>query len=255
VKRDRYNTVTARRGFALLIPASANEAMGEATFHGGSDARVLVRSIEFQELRKLVGGMKGAWAEHFSALLALRGALEAVDEVQLHNAKERLANAIHSLERKRLRLSGFPGVSPEFAASNEQKDREWREHPLAFFFLTEPTSGVNEDAFVLFSHEVSRTDGLRRARIVLWWNDGRFVPAIYCDSSIAALYVHTFLIAPTGDIGYRVCPKCGSLFLQSRADQDYCAPAHREAHRVARWRAQQKQESAKAGEQREEEWH
>lgn len=223
--------------------------MGEATFEGRLGSHVAVRSIQFQELKLVVKAMKRAWARHFSALLALRGALESMDEVQLRHARERLSKAILMLERERPRRSGFSGESPEYAAEEEKMLREWQEHTLAFFFKTERMSGVNEDAFRLLSYEVSRVDGLRGARLVLWWKDGRFVPAIYCDCPMAALYVHTFLIAPAGDVGYRDCPKCGEPFQQKRADQDYCTPAHREAHRVARWRAR-KEDSADQGSKR-----
>ena len=70
------------------------------------------------------------------------------------------------------------------------------------------------------------------------------MPAIYCTDLDSAFYVHTFLIAPTGSIGYRMCPHCGEQFLQERSNQDYCIPAHREAHRVARWRDKQKGKSS-----------
>lgn len=69
-----------------------------------------------------------------------------------------------------------------------------------------------------------------------------------------ALYIHTFFIAPTR--GLRICPYDGEQFFQDRPNQEYCTPAHREAHRVkrARWRkkikeleAQQSQKGVKNG--------
>jgi hypothetical protein len=232
VTRDRNKTVT-QQSFALLIPASHSESMGEATFEVKSGPPKFIRAIDIKELKKVAGQMRGAQAEHFFSLLSLRGALEARDELQLRNAKERLAKAVSTLESERQHRR-------ESDAEREQRHREWVKHPLAFFFLLEQDFSVNEDAFRLFSHEVSRSDWPRDARIVLWWNAGSFRPAIYCENAVAALYIHTFFISPVGGPGFRSCPYDGEQFFQGRPNQEYCCPAHREAHRVARWRAQKK---------------
>lgn len=82
------------------------------------------------------------------------------------------------------------------------------------------------------------TDMLRNARLVIWFSDkdSRFLPAVYCADWKTAAFVMTFM----GRI--RVCPKCSILFVPSANNVNYCTPAHREAHRVERfrWRAQQK---------------
>ncbi len=103
-------------------------------------------------------------------------------------------------------------------------------------FCSGPKAGENPS--ILLSYEISqRVSGLLHAEIVLWWVDGTFRPAIYCSSKIAALYIHTFFVAPVGGLGFRICPYDGEQFFQDRPNQEYCCPAHREAHRVARWRA------------------
>jgi hypothetical protein len=92
--------------------------------------------------------------------------------------------------------------------------------------------------------------GLMNAQIVLWWMDGEFRPAIYCKDIESALYIHTFFIAPIGGLGFRICPYDGDQFFQQRPNQDYCCPAHREAHRVARFRNEKKLKMAKAKDNR-----
>jgi hypothetical protein len=81
-------------------------------------------------------------------------------------------------------------------------------------------------------------DMFQSARLVIWFSEkeGRFLPALYCPDWKTAAFVMTFL----GRI--RVCPKCSTIFIPSADNVDYCTPAHREAHRVARsrWRARQR---------------
>lgn len=77
------------------------------------------------------------------------------------------------------------------------------------------------------------TDG---ARIVLWFSEKNktFLPGIFCPDWKTAVFVHSVF----GRI--RSCPKCNTLFIPPKRDMLYCSPAHREAHRVARWRALKK---------------
>ena len=103
-----------------------------------------------------------------------------------------------------------------------------------------PGPRAQENASRLLSYAVSERVG--RARIVLWWAAGDFMPAIYCEDIKTCLYVHTFIIAPTGRIGWRICPHCSEPFFQKRPNQDYCRPAHRDTHRVARFRHKQNKE-------------
>jgi hypothetical protein len=77
------------------------------------------------------------------------------------------------------------------------------------------------------------TSALRDVRLVLWWyrKVKKFTAAIFCPDLNTALFFKGLL----GEI--RICPKCETLFVPSNLNTDYCSPAHREAHRVARWRA------------------
>lgn len=76
------------------------------------------------------------------------------------------------------------------------------------------------------------TSLLRSARLVAWHNR----PAILVEDLAAAPYVRYF-VRFKGERGLARCPQCGKWFVQSRPDQIYDTVAHREAHRVIRWRA------------------
>ncbi|MGO9325227.1 MAG: hypothetical protein ACLP07_11760 [Terracidiphilus sp.] len=240
MERVRYETVTRKESFAILIPASPEEASGEATFQMEFGGPQSVRAIRLQELKKTARELKGAAAAHFDALLALRGALETGDTLALAKAKERLERAY------RLREAENPPTDPE-------SDRQLGEVFAPFVGLSAkeslrylgglrsgPKAGENPSR--LFSYEVSQAVGalLQNAQIVLWWMDGAFRPAIYCPDPRTALYIHTFFIAPVSGLGFRICPYDGEQFFQDRPNQEYCCPAHREAHRVARFRNEKK---------------
>jgi hypothetical protein len=76
-----------------------------------------------------------------------------------------------------------------------------------------------------------------KAQLVMWHSESnwRFLPALYCPDRNTASVVATL----TKHL--RICPKCDAIFIPAADNVDYCSPAHREAHRVARsrWRKQQ----------------
>ncbi len=85
----------------------------------------------------------------------------------------------------------------------------------------------------------SVSEDAAQARLILRWTGKRFLPALLCPDIATALYVRALL----GFVGGRalvVCPKCSKPFVPKRSDQFYCSVAHREAHRVARWRGSKK---------------
>ena len=104
---------------------------------------------------------------------------------------------------------------------------------------------------------VSNTVGMW-PQVVLWWVDGKFV-AIDCigpnheHAMKIALYIHTFFLAPTGARGFRICPFDGEQFFQDKTNQEYCCPAHRDAHRVKRWRVAR--DASQNGRKSERKWH
>lgn len=241
VTRDQNKTVTKKENFALLVQAdSPAKAAGEATFLLGLGFRVFVRAATLDELKRTARKMPRPDGEQFSALLALRAALEARDEFAIARAKERVEHA-------RLKDSEYRWAA---AALKEGKRRmeelERLIDPLLDFVpeLRQITSESEQTPSRLLSAEVSRIVALR-AHTVLWAVNGILQPGIYCTDLKAALYIHTFFIAPTWGPGFRSCPYDGEQFFQKQTNQEYCCPAHRDAHRVARFRENQKR---KAGE-------
>lgn len=77
---------------------------------------------------------------------------------------------------------------------------------------------------------------LKSAQLVVWNYQGKPTLAIFCRNNVTALFVHLLLSRVSGR-GVAVCPQCGIPFVTKRPNQDYCSIKHREAHRVARWRA------------------
>ncbi|MGC2791706.1 MAG: hypothetical protein WA899_06790, partial [Candidatus Sulfotelmatobacter sp.] len=65
---------------------------------------------------------------------------------------------------------------------------------------------------------------------------GKPTLAIFCPSIVTALFAKLLLSRVSGK-GLAVCPQCGIPFVTKRPNQDYCSIKHREAHRVARYRA------------------
>jgi hypothetical protein len=240
MNRDQYKTVTSKESFALLIPAEKAEAEGEATFLMEFGGPRQVRAVRLEDLRKYAKALRGTAAAHFGALLALRGALESRDDLALATAMERMSRVYE------LRKAETP-VAPEL-------DRQLGEVFAPFVgmnaeesykYMAGQRSGLNagKNPTVLFSYEVSQAVGglLQNAQIVLWWMNGSFRQAIYCPDMKVALYIQTFFIAPVSGLGFRICPYDGEQFFQKQPNQDYCCPAHRDAHRVARFRAKKKE--------------
>jgi|GEM_PF-1763953 len=233
MKRDHNKTVTSKESFAILIQAaSTDEAMGEATFLSESMPGVVspvpVRPVTPKDLKSAATNLKGVDGKQFNALLALRRALEARDDLALADATERLEQVYQLRERELARHRKSP------------ESEETRRFLAELIESLRPGPKAKRNPARLLSLEVSRTVGLLNAQIVLWWAEERFIPAIFCLDVTTALYLHTFFIAPIGEIGFRICPHCHNQFFQDRPNQDYCCPAHREAHRVARFRNEKK---------------
>jgi hypothetical protein len=251
VTRDQYKTVTSKESFAILIPASEWEAEGEATFQMELGGPQHVRAATLKEMRKTAKELKGAIAAHFDALLAMRGALESRDELALSSAKDRLERAYGLWEAERpLR------PLPEEEESRRQLGEALASvvgmsatESLKHFEGLGPGPQAKADIHRLLSYEVSSWLGRLQTppNIVLWWMNGSFRPAIYCGDTKTALYVHTFFIAPVGGLGFRICPYDGKQFFQGRPNQEYCCPAHREAHRVARFRDNRRRNHGERG--------
>lgn len=84
------------------------------------------------------------------------------------------------------------------------------------------------------------TEGLDGVRLVLYVDQGQFVPALLCRHVGDAVFVRILLLEAGGEVINR-CVKCSAFFTSQRSTRRYCSPAHRDADRAARWRARKKQ--------------
>ncbi len=83
------------------------------------------------------------------------------------------------------------------------------------------------------------TDEMEQARLVLWWNKERFLPAIFCADLRTAVHVLSLPIF-SGGTGLAVCRRCQSLFVRARADKQHCSDKCQNSDKVARWRRKQR---------------
>jgi hypothetical protein len=254
VNRDRYKTVT---GFVLLVQASESDAIGEPTFLSELELSTGVRPISLEEIKREARQLKGVDSEHFNALLALRGALESQDNLALKRASERMEKVYRMREVAVSKYEDEGFFEPVGVKSYARILGQKPEYIGKYMQGKLPGPKAANDPARVLSYEVSvgvgsvtifnpahRRKSYEEPQIVLWWFEGAPRPAIYCRDARAALYIHTFFLAPAGALSFRICPYDGEQFFQERPNQDYCCVAHREAHRVARFRDNKKRKEA-----------
>ncbi len=241
-QRGRNNTVTAT--IPVLVDAKKGESGRPGTFMSPIQPTPLVRPFENSDFKRAMQRLPEVEKAHFLAVFALVDAVQKKDSLALRGAVERMKKAL-ALRRK---------VAQNLAV--EQSDEEKIQslyHSLGVLFglgtghqeeAKEIWDGVKlspreeKDAQSLLSRQISQE--LLGVQLVLWWTGQYFTPALYCPYPLSALYVQA-LHGITGKAkAFAGCPYCGNLFMQERTDQHYCCIAHREAHRVARWRARKK---------------
>lgn len=238
VQRFRINTVT---DFPVLIPSSSDQQEGVATFLSELGPLRPVRSLRNSDLQNAPRALNPSEANHFAAMMMLRKALGTrPDPLAMDRAKEllRVACELRRKQRDTMRPNASEWENSDFAkALQAMAGLSSSKEALEVYEGLRPGPRASADPRWLLSHEVSQALG--HARLVLWWNTERFLPAVYCPDLKTAFYARA-LLDIVGTKSFRVCTYCGDLFRQKRPDQDYCSIGHREAHRVARWRAKQK---------------
>jgi hypothetical protein len=243
VQRGKYNTVTSDFRLPVLIATTPDQQEGLATF----DQEVIpprpVRTLKDSDLKNANKYLTESDARHFGAVVALAQALRnPSDSIALEKARGALEKAYES--RRAEPTFGNP-PSLEFAEGLSRWSGLPPEEALEVWERKRPGPRAAADPRWLLSYEVSC--GLFFfARLVLWWTGDRFTPAIMCEDIKTAFYVRALLSAVRGK-GLHICPHCNDPFLQQRPDQNYCSIAHREAHRVARWRAVKAKKSKEKG--------
>ena len=210
------------------MPASGAKGQGWATFvlMPGTSARVgALRSDDLSPaaLKRLGKEQK----EHFLATIELMKALESKDLLALEKARQRFEKwyAQKSTPDDPSAQKVGEAVAHVFGVT-EREASDW-------FYGSGIVGHAKDDPAWLLSSEIS--DALREVRFVLWWTGRQFLPALYCPDVKTAFYTK-FLLGKLGGKGIGVCPYCGYPFVKNRSDQVFCSTAHRDIHRVDRWR-------------------
>ncbi len=253
VQRYRTNTVTEEAKLPVLVSASARESEGVATFGVEDRAPLYVRAFRDADLRAARKHLGEHAAQRFTAVMRLKKALEnpndpiAIQESirALAEANERLRSGPENPLRAPIPPEVPASLVVDFAHGNYPPRLiiERMEHQLGL----RPGPKASKDPGWMLSYVLSAE--LREVHLVLWWTKQRFKPALWCPDMKTAFYVRVLLGVVAGK-GFCVCPHCEAWFVQDRPDQTYCSVAHREAHRVARWRAQQKQKATQGSKRR-----
>jgi hypothetical protein len=200
--------------------------------------------------REAVSEMWDYEREQFLAVLDLMQTLPSSDKLTVARARQHVIQAL-AIKREGDRKTGL-------ATALGEDDLEFGKSIVPLFGLSpgqekeaiERWSGyrrgprADADEKWLLSQLMS--EAMESAQLVLWWSGKQFQPALYCPDNKTAIYAF-LLMKFVAETGWGVCPKCGSFFARKRSDQNYCSIAHREAHRVARWRAQQQSKLKKRG--------
>ena len=204
--RDTYNTVTV----SILIPVSKEWAEGE-TFY---DEPIRVRAFTDEDIDQKTACGKQTWSQ-----------VPESQKLQILN----IVAVIRALE------SDDRGAAQRAILALKEKAG-----PLVLGIVK---ASLNEPGFLQDTLVKDLCNRLDSVRLVLWKTQGRIAPGILCPDISTAFFVHLLMSAVGARASLRLCPKCGKIFLQKRADQDYCSVKCRESHRVERWRARKAQTS------------
>ena len=85
---------------------------------------------------------------------------------------------------------------------------------------------------------------LRKVELIALPGSGKTSLALYAKDLQVAAYVR-YLVRLEGECGIARCPQCGNWFVQQHCNQVYDTPAHRDYHRVVRWRAVKKKQKTR----------
>ena len=236
MQRGAYDTVTDEYRVPVLIPAKPSERDGYATFFRELATRTPVRVFGDSDLRNARKHLTPQEVEHFAAVLNLTTALQnPSDTIALGKAEEKLKKVYDAKRSEPPDLSRF--IDEPFSQEVEKNTDMSALEAIEVIAARRPSPRAATDRRWRLSEEISEMLSAS-SRLVLWWTGRRFTPAIWCEDNRTAFYVRA-LLNVVGGIGLRTCPHCSEIFFQKRPDQSYCSVAHREAHRVARWRAKQ----------------
>jgi hypothetical protein len=228
MQRPRNNTVT---DIPVLVPCNGRDHEGLATWLGDvretwTHVRVLSQAdLDPSSKKSPLRVVPKSDREIFLAIVALLKGLEKKDGIAITSARERIVIGLARRQNVGLDSDWVQRVARELGL------KPGRQAKALELITLGPGQAVN--IRWLFSGVVS--DELDPVRLVLWWSGSKFRPALYCPDLKCALFTFVLMRIVAGR-GWGVCLHCGAFFVQKRSDQTYCTIAHREAHRVARWR-------------------
>jgi len=254
VQRDRIKTVT--QDLPILVPCGSSEQDGVATFGPEFGTPKPVRVVSNADFGCKSRGMKealsGMWVEEreqFRAILALISGLRKQDRLAIAKARDHVGRALAARYETDKKL----GI-----AQSLEDDSDFGRSLISLFGL-EPgkekealkrwggyRKGPRAEADDRWLLSQLMTEALSSVRLVLWWSGTQLKPALYCPEAKAAVYTFLLRSIVVGK-GWGLCPYCGDFFFRSRSDQNYCTIPHREAHRVARWRASKASKTERKG--------
>lgn len=184
------------------------------------------------------------WAVHVvtpqDVLKRLR-TIFAPKEIPLYAGIIHLERALESGHEGEI-VKSFERVSPWIKSFAPLKEMQWKSRDGRVSFKT---VGHERNA-ARWNYSGLMADLFQSARLVVWCPEGevRFMPALYCPDWKTAAFLLVFMKR------FRECPKCQNIFVPAADNVDYCSPEHREAHRVARWRSQQRSKKMRSKEAR-----
>jgi hypothetical protein len=253
MKRGSKNTVTDEAKLPVLVPCSAAEMEGFATFGPEDGPPQTVRIFVDADLKKAKKHLPGLALQRWVAVMKLKQALESPDDSMARQDALRALDEVDQLLRSGAESPLRAPIPPEVPANLVEDFAHGKYSPQMMIELMEHNLGLRPgphaktDPGWLLSYVLSME--LREARLVLWWRDKSFRPALWCPDMKTAWYARA-LLKVVGGKGFCICPHCGAWFVQDRPDQIYCKVSHREAYRVARWREQKKQNATEKGNKR-----
>lgn len=243
MQRGMYDTVTREHRIPVLIPAEPSQQEGFATFFRTLTPPTPVRIFRDSDMKNLRKYLDPEDAQHFVAVFDLTNALQNSDLIALRKAIDRFKKVYDTKRSKATDLHEF--IDEEFSNQVLKHTDLSAVEAMDVLRGRRPSSQALRDPRWLLSEEVSTMLSVS-SRLVLWWSGKHFTPAIWCDDIKTAFHIRA-LLNVVGGKGVRICPHCSEVFFQQRPDQNYCSVAHREAHRVARWRAMKLSKSKKKG--------
>lgn len=232
----------------ILVPSDLGEQHGKAvilcsdTRGGGLDQRhKRVRIFGDADFKNAFARMGVRGRAHLMALILLRDAITRGRREDILREVSKLRKLLvgdHTAQARTL-VAGIAWRAGVKSWQDIDKGPKWLRElsRVTFDHMEKSIAGFfAEDAKHIFAAQVSLA--VSNAQLVLWWSGTRLIPALFSENHATAAYALVL-----SGLDWKICPypKCTvGWFKPDESRQDYCCKAHGDAHRVARWRARQR---------------